>query len=245
MMDPEDVGLAGEVRCMAGAACLMARKTLVAEVKVSGLGEKMWACMGQGVWAQRQLHSYEPQNICPHRPHKLPPLNLRKHLMRPHHRRIREHDIQAPIILQRLIHHRFHGCFVRGIEMPCVDIDIRVEGVEFPLVYREELIAVVAEEDGAGAVLGELVRAGAADADGRVCAWGGGGRLGWLGEGEKAGWRRGTGDDDDFVLDSPTVGFWSIFEGQLQGAYLRPRRSSSNFFNWGEILESLGVVWGV
>jgi len=45
--------------------------------------------------------------------------------------------------------------------------------MEFPFVNGQELVAVVAEEDGAGAVFGELVRGCAADADGGVCACGG------------------------------------------------------------------------
>jgi len=38
-------------------------------------------------------------------------------------------------------------------------------------VDGEKFVAVVTEEDGAGTVVGELVCACAADADGRVCAW--------------------------------------------------------------------------
>lgn len=57
-----------------------------------------------------------------------------------------------------------------GVELARVDVDGGVEGGEFALVRCEVRGGVVAEEEGARAVAGELVGACAADADGGVCA---------------------------------------------------------------------------
>jgi hypothetical protein len=51
-----------------------------------------------------------------------------------------------------------------------VHVDRGVERVQLPLVHGQIGVGKVAEEDGFGAVAGELVCAGAADADGGVCA---------------------------------------------------------------------------
>ena len=49
-------------------------------------------------------------------------------------------------------------------------VDGGVEGLQFAGVHGEVVVAEVAEVDGAGAVVGELVGCGAADAEGGVGA---------------------------------------------------------------------------
>jgi hypothetical protein len=60
------------------------------------------------------------------------------------------------------------GGFVAGVELAGVYVDGGVEGVQLPFVGLEVGGLVVADVDGAGAVAGELVDRGAADADGGV-----------------------------------------------------------------------------
>jgi hypothetical protein len=64
-----------------------------------------------------------------------------------------------------------------------VDFGAGVEGCELALMQGEVGRGVVAEVDGGCTVASELMGCGAANADGRVCAWG---RLGsdkwWCGE---------------------------------------------------------------
>lgn len=71
-------------------------------------------------------------------------------------------------MLERVVDDTFHGGFVRGVELACVDLDRGIEGGEFALVGFEMGRGEVAEVDGAGAVMGELVGGGTADAEGRV-----------------------------------------------------------------------------
>ena len=66
-----------------------------------------------------------------------------------------------------------------------MDVDARVEGLEFPNVGGEVGAVVVADVEGAGAVVGELVGGGAADAEGGV----------------------GAGYDYHFVFDSAVLVF--------------------------------------
>ena len=113
-------------------------------------------------------HPNAPQHIRPHRPHELLPSNLPEGLVRAHHPCVREHDVQPPIPFQRLVHNGFQGPLIRSVKLPGMDVDIRVEGLQLPLVRRQVLVAEVAEEDGARAVLRELMGAGAADAQGGV-----------------------------------------------------------------------------
>lgn len=51
-----------------------------------------------------------------------------------------------------------------------MDLDVRVQGIELPLMRFQVFGGVVADEDGFGAVVGELVRRCAPDADGAVGA---------------------------------------------------------------------------
>ncbi len=64
-----------------------------------------------------------------------------------------------------------------------MDFDGGVEGLQFSGVSGEVLVGEVADVDCAGAVVGELVGGGAADAEGGVCA----------------------GYDHYFVFDSPVI----------------------------------------
>jgi hypothetical protein len=92
---------------------------------------------------------------------------------------IGEEYIQSTIFLDSFVDDGLYGGFVGGVELPGVDVDGGVEGAEFVGVGGEVGVVVVAEVDGAGAVAGELVGGGAADAGGGVCSW----RCWWVGWG--------------------------------------------------------------
>ena len=90
-------------------------------------------------------------------------------------------------------------------------LDARVEGAQLARVRAEVRGGGVAEVEGLRAVVGELVRGGAADAEGGVGAWGMGVRF----------WGRGrggcfTGDDGDFAFDSSVGGFGQYCPGVWQ-----------------------------
>lgn len=103
--------------------------------------------------------------------------------MSAHDAGVGEEDVEAAVGRNGFVDDRFHGGFVRRVESAGMDVDGWVEGIEFFAVRIEELGVEVADVDCEGAVAGELVGAGAADAEGRV----------------------GAGDDDDFTLDSSGV----------------------------------------
>lgn len=100
--------------------------------------------------------------------------------MRPHDAGVGEEYIQSPVLGHCFIDHLLHGPLVRGVELPRMDLDGRVQGVEFLGMGGQVLGVEIADVDCEGAVAGELVGAGAADAEGGV----------------------GAGDDDDETFGS-------------------------------------------
>lgn len=79
--------------------------------------------------------------------------------------RVCEEDVQPPVLLQRFVYNRFHLRFVPGVQLPNVNLDLRVQRCQLPLVHLEELRAIVADEDGFGAVVGVLVCARSPNAE--------------------------------------------------------------------------------
>lgn len=163
---------------MAFAACLVARKTLgsfvVSKRWVGRDVDGVYAGAGEGVNGSKV-----PQDVCPQRLHELLAFDVHEDFRLPDDPRVREHDVQSAVFRHRLVHHAFHVGLVRGVEVPGVDVDVRVEGFQLALVRRQVLVRVVADVDGSGAVVGELVGGGAADAD-----WGVGSfyeKSGWVG----------------------------------------------------------------
>lgn len=60
------------------------------------------------------------------------------------------------------------GFFIGSIELADVDVYAGIQGLDLPLVCCQVAVCVVADVDGFGAVVGVLVRCGAADACGGV-----------------------------------------------------------------------------
>lgn len=77
-----------------------------------------------------------PQDVRPQRLHELLPLDIHKDLRLPHDARIRKHDVQSAVLRHRLVHHALHVRLVRGVEVPRVDVDIWVQGLELAFVRR-------------------------------------------------------------------------------------------------------------
>lgn len=77
---------------------------------------------------------------------------------------IGEEDVQTTVLFQRLVDDAFDVVFVARVDFACVHVDTWVEGLDLALVGVEVCGGEVGDEDGAGAVVGELVRAGSADA---------------------------------------------------------------------------------
>jgi len=105
-----------------------------------------------------------PQSIRPHHRHKI----LRRTLQHPPRRqtnpRIRKEHIQPPIQLQTLVHDRFDVVLAPGVHASALHFHARVQGGDFAFVGVEVRGGEVADEDCFGAVAGELVGGGAADA---------------------------------------------------------------------------------
>lgn len=91
-----------------------------------------------------------------------------------------EEDVQPAVLLQRLVDDPLDVLLFPGVHLARVDLHGRVERGQLALVRLQVRGGVVADEDGFGAVTGELVDRGAPDAGGGV----------------------GARDDDDFVLDA-------------------------------------------
>jgi len=121
-----------------------------------------------------------PESIRPHDRHEILRTTLQHPLSRETNPRIREKHIQPPIQLQTLVHDGLDVGLAPGVHASALHFDARVQGGDFAFVRVEVRGAEVAEEDGVGAVAGELVGGGAADAEGAV----------------------GAGYGDDFVFDA-------------------------------------------
>jgi hypothetical protein len=84
--------------------------------------------------------------------------------MRAHDPRIREKHIQPAVSADGIVHHPLDLRLLGRIHLHDMDVGGRVEGRELALVRRQMAVVVVADVDGTGAVGGELVRRGTADA---------------------------------------------------------------------------------
>ena len=122
-------------------------------------------------------------------------------------------------------------------------LDGRVEGAQLARVRAEVRGGGVAEVEGLRAVVGELVRGGAADAEGGVGAWEMGVRF----------WGRGrggcfTGDDGDFAFDSSVGGFGQYCRMGLaeeeEGDGIRSCGVGSDLADLGDVFEGAGVGGG-
>lgn len=69
------------------------------------------------------------------------------------------------------MHDCFDGFFVGRVELADVNVYTGIQGFNLPLVCCQVAVGVVADVDGFGAVVGILVRCGAADACGGVGSW--------------------------------------------------------------------------
>jgi hypothetical protein len=153
MMLPEAVGFSGDVLFMAGAACLAARKTLDAHVSLH-VCHRGWD---------------KPERVHPHGVHELVGIHISKRRHGPDNPSVGEEDIKPAVPLHRVVDDGLHGLVVTGIELPRVNVYGRPRGVDLLLVRLQVGVVKIAKVHGLGAVLGELVRRGPADAQDGVC----------------------------------------------------------------------------
>jgi hypothetical protein len=104
-----------------------------------------------------------PQRVDAHDPHEI----LRRRLSENRPRRdprVREEHVEPAVCVDSLLDDFGDLGLVRGVELPRVHLDVRVQRAQLALVRREVVVVVVAHVDGARAVLRELVHRRAADA---------------------------------------------------------------------------------
>lgn len=117
----------------------------------------------------RFLHqSGLPKSICSHSLHKVIAVNFSKEPRLAHDAGIGEENIQPAIFCQCIVNDRHYGLFICCVKLPCVDFHGRVERLNLTLVRCKMGIAEVTNIDCFGAVVGKLMRAGAADACGGI-----------------------------------------------------------------------------
>jgi hypothetical protein len=83
-----------------------------------------------------------------------------------------EEDVEPAVPLKRIVDHLLHRLLVGGVELARVHVDLGPQAVDLALVRVEVGAVVVADVDGLGAVLCELVRRGPTDSQDGVCALG-------------------------------------------------------------------------
>lgn len=179
---------------------------------------------------------FVPLRISPHDLIELVPARLRDPLRTDTDARVREEDVQPAVLLQRLVHDAGNVLLLPGVHFPGMNVHCRVERVELPLVRFQVRGVVVADEDGFGAVPGELVDGGTADADGRV----------------------GAGDDNYFVFCATVRGRlvsgfgrteWDrrnealSVEGNCRRVYVRPSRIACYCRNLGDVFEHAWILF--
>lgn len=76
-----------------------------------------------------------------------------------------EEDVETPVGGEGVINDRLYARGIRSVELARVDVDGRVQGQDFALVRLQMGVSEVAEVDGPGPVLGELVSGSAANAE--------------------------------------------------------------------------------
>jgi len=129
---------------MAGAACLAARKTLGRFVRTT------WDGLDRGGYRPERVH---PQNV-----HKVVGVDLAEQGVWPDSAGVGKEDVESAVPLERIVDHLLHRLLVGGVKLACVHVDLGPQGVDLALVRLEVGAIVVADVDGLGAVLGELMR---------------------------------------------------------------------------------------
>lgn len=149
IIEPEEVGLKGDVRSMALAAYLAARKTLQRGVVVIRLVGLM--CLG-GIDL--------PENIYFHCFHEVPAIDIREYLVGSSDTCIRKHDIQPSIFVHCLLHDSLHGSLIGCVETPGMDVDFWVKRLNLISVCLEMATIEVAYINCLSAVPRELMGTG-------------------------------------------------------------------------------------
>ncbi|RBQ68019.1 hypothetical protein VDGD_21617 [Verticillium dahliae] len=216
MMEPPAWGLADDVSCIAGAACLAARKTLV-----------LSACAHAEEWPSEPESDPEsnpqrlntPQHVGAHHLHKVRLGDVGEQGHGPDDAGVGEEDVEAAVGRDGVRDDVPDGLLLSGVEAAHVDLDGRVRSPDLGGVGVEVRAVKVAEVQGARAVLGKLVGGGAADAEGRV----------------------GARDDDDLAGDARRRrGAGHLCDGgqrrrrrRAAGGQLVAQRRDSVFGGWG------------
>lgn len=84
---------------------------------------------------------------------------------------VRKEDIKSSVALHGVVNHGLDLALLRSIEASDVNLDSGKQLGDLLLVCFEIRAVKVAQVQGPGTALGELVRGGPADAKRRVCAW--------------------------------------------------------------------------
>ncbi len=133
-------------------------------------GEEDAAAVVSGV-AARGGQAGSPERVYAVDLHKVGGGNVGEEGVRAHDAGVGEEDVEPAVPLERVADHFLDGLLVGGVELANVDVDLGVQAVDLALVRLEVGGIKVADVDGLGPVLRELVGRGAADAQDGVCAW--------------------------------------------------------------------------
>lgn len=127
--------------------------------------------------------AFLPQSICPHIRHEFVSGRLSDSLGGDANASIGEENIQAAVLLERLVDDALHVRFFASIDLPAMNIDTRIERVYLSLMSLQMVRVEVTHKDSFGSIVRVLMASGSADSKRRV----------------------GASDDDDFALNSSTI----------------------------------------
>ena len=113
---------------------------------------------------------YRPERVHPQNVHKVVGVDLAEQGVRADGAGVGEEDVESAVPLQSIVDHLLHRLLVGGVELPRVHVDLVPQAVDLALVRLEVAVIVVADVDGLGAVLRELMGGGSSDAQDGVCA---------------------------------------------------------------------------
>ncbi len=102
--------------------------------------------------------------------HKVGRADIGEEGVRTNNAGVGEEDVEPAVPLECVVDHFLDGLLVGGVELARVDLDLGVQAVDLAFVRLEVGGIEVADVDGLGSVLCELVGRGAADAQNGVCA---------------------------------------------------------------------------